>query len=68
MFDIVEFFVYLFGFWLFIFSGTYRNAWVADYNENIFLGRCCKILNALISIVIGLGIPIFIIYELLDIL
>jgi hypothetical protein len=53
------------GFWMFIFSKMFREAWIHDYRKSNPLFKCFHILESLIAVTIGLGAPIFILQLLI---
>jgi hypothetical protein len=52
----------IFGFWLFIFSKMYREAWIHEYQKSHLIFKFIQILSAVVSIAIGLAVPIYVIY------
>jgi hypothetical protein len=55
----------VFGFWMFIFSKMFREAWIHDYRKSNPLFKFFHALESLVAVAIGLGIPIFFIYLLI---
>ena len=60
--DTIEIFGYLVGFWLFLFSKQFRMTWIEDFKNAHFIDQLFRIVGAIGSIAIGLGIPVIIIY------
>ncbi len=58
--DILELFYYLFSFWIFVFSTKFRNEWIRKFKGESVIEKGFDLLEAFISITIGLIIPIVI--------
>jgi len=48
------------GFWLFIFSKMFREHWFFEYRKSGILGKFLIILSSLLSVVLGLIVPLLI--------
>jgi hypothetical protein len=55
----------IFGFWLFLFSKMYREAWIHEYQKSNLVFKLLQLISAFISTVLGLVAPIYIIYLIL---
>jgi hypothetical protein len=53
------------GFWMFIFSKMFREAWIHGYRKSNPLFKFFHALELLVAVAIGLGVPIFVIYLLI---
>lgn len=50
------------GFWLVVFSRIYREIWLWEFERANIVFKCIHILESIIAVLFGLGIPIAIIY------
>lgn len=61
----IEFFGKLFGFWMFVFSGTHRDIWLFEFQRANLFFKCIHILESIVSIVVGVGVPVLFAYMLI---
>ena len=64
MSDGVEALGYLAGFWLFLFSARFRNAWLSDFRSASIPSRILMLLGATMSFGIGAATPAYLGYIL----
>jgi hypothetical protein len=64
MSDAIEFFGYFFFFWLFIFSPKYRRAQMEKWRNGSVLERIGLLFETLVSILIGLVLPVGLLWML----
>ena len=62
--DELEILGYFTWFWVFVFSKSFRKAWIEDFKNENWLGKFFDILEAISSILVGLVGPLFLIYYL----
>ncbi|WP_421133496.1 hypothetical protein [Alteromonas sp. A079] len=55
----------VFGFWLFIFNKMFREAWVHEYRKSNAFFKIFHLVESFFSMLIGLGIPVFVVYFLI---
>ena len=58
-FDILGYFI---GFWLFVFSKSFREIWVSEFKKSNWFGKFFDIIGAISSIIFGVLTPIGLIY------
>ena len=65
MSEAVEFAGYFLFFWLFLFSKRYRVARVAEWRDGEWLERAFLLLEAAVSVLVGVVIPVALLWALM---
>jgi len=60
--DEIGFIGHVLGFWLFIFSEDYRTSWIKEFSQASFSGKLIDIAEAIFSILVGLILPVYLIF------
>ena len=63
--NLLEAIGYLFGFWRFLFSNRYRSDCLSRFNRHGVARKFLDLIGALVSISIGLGLPVIAVYIVL---
>ena len=63
--DGLEIIGYFAWFWMFVFSKTFRKAWIEEFQSESWLGKLFGVIEAISSILFGLVLPLFLIYYFL---
>jgi hypothetical protein len=58
-----ELLLYLTGFWRFVFSAQFRMDYKSSFQRMKGGDKAMEVLNMLISIIVGIGVPAIIIYQ-----
>lgn len=56
---------YILGFWLFMLWKPFRDEWLQEFRAEDASGRAIKIFQAIVSILLGVVLPCFLVYWLL---
>jgi hypothetical protein len=59
-----EILLYVFGFWRFAFSAKFRLDYISNFKRMKGGDKALELLNAVISIIVGVGLPAIIIFQL----
>lgn len=65
MFELVEVAGYLIGFWLFLFSGKFRERSIRNFREGNFFTRALILFEAVSSIFVSVILPAILLYHAL---
>ena len=60
--DELEIIGYFTWFWVFVFSKSFRKTWIEEFKNRNWLGKFFDVLEAISSILVGLVLPLFLIY------
>lgn len=60
--DGFEALLYLFGFWLFVFSRRFRNLYIENFKKMGVFRKGMEVVGASVAAVVGLGLPMLVIY------
>jgi len=60
--DGLEIIGYFAWFWVFVFSKTFRKAWIEEFKSGNWFGKLFGVVEVISSILFGLLLPLYLIY------